>query len=115
MDWFYTVVGIIGALGLLAFMFKMPYLLDNIHLAREAADIRPYKEYETPSIIARDWHNSKFNGVCGKCGMDDCPILVNRYDSWSFYIGPPKCKWCAELDNINRHLATHGVRRLKKV
>lgn len=118
MDWFFYIVGGIGALGLLAFMFRMPYLLNNIRTSAEIVDLKPYEEYESAAVINERWHDEQRIGwPCNYCGMDDCPIVLGHPgldNSFFIRLGGPKCKWCAELSNINYHLATHGVRRLKK-
>jgi hypothetical protein len=123
MDWFYPVVGTIGALGLLAFMAWMPYLLKNYRYRSDNVEyvaVKPYKEYSTADAINRYWMAEDRIGVkCQYCGMDDCPIVLRHplldQDLWGFSLGGPKCKWCVELHNINYHLSTNGVRRLRKV
>ena len=66
-----------------------------------------YEEYETAARIAEIWNDGNAVGLCEFCGMDDAPI----FKLWD---GKHKCKWCAELNNLNYHLEHHGVRRLRK-
>jgi|KBSMisStaDraftv2_1062788.scaffolds.fasta_scaffold144966_1 hypothetical protein len=67
-----------------------------------------YKQYETAPSIDKKWSDSKLVDVCNKCGMDDAEIVIVGDTTGN------KCKWCAELDNINYHLKYNGVRRFRK-
>jgi len=70
-----------------------------------------YKQYETAPSIDAKWHDMSLVGLCGYCGMDDSPIVIGDPD---FDTHNAKCKWCAELDNLNYHLKFNGIRRWKK-
>lgn len=81
-------------------------------------EIGPYQEYETAPSINERWQDEERIGwPCNYCGLDDCSIVTGHPvldDAFFISISGPKCKWCAELHNINMHLATHGVRRWQK-
>lgn len=70
----------------------------------------PYVEYSTAPSIADLWYDHTVVGRCGRCGMDDSPIVVGNQPSHYMYVSP-KCKWCAERDNLNYHLKHNGSRR----
>lgn len=83
---------------------------DNFKRRQEPEIVVPpekYVQYETANIIDAHWHDEKRIDRCEKCGMDDAPIVIGHTNRKR-----KKCKWCAELDSINFHLAHHGVRRL---
>lgn len=65
-----------------------------------------YKEYETAPAIADKWHDNSVIGLCHGCKMPDVPLVLVAQDSSS----SNKCKWCAELDNLNYHLKYNGER-----
>lgn len=70
--------------------------------------IGEYQQYETADSIDCLWHDYSLVGECGFCGCDDAPIVIK-----SDPCRKAKCKWCAELDNLNYHLRHNGVRRLR--
>lgn len=74
-----------------------------------------YVEYETPSVINERWANEALVGMCERCGMDDCPIVVNHPNDkenrqhilmlgGTVLNADALCKWCAELDRLGLHL-----------
>jgi len=68
-----------------------------------------YKEYSTAQQIDEKWMDANLIGrKCFFCGCSDAQIVMETY------IGQPKCKWCAEFDNICYHLKMNGVRRFEK-
>jgi hypothetical protein len=67
----------------------------------------PYPEYETPANINNRWGKTPEAKIpCDFCGMDDEPIFR--------YMHNKRCKWCAELYELTKHLKKHGRRRLTK-
>lgn len=73
---------------------------------------KEYVEYESARLLARLWNDPDAIGECSTCGMDDAPILTNKWTSKFVVV---ECKWCRELNDLNYHLEHKGTRRLRKV
>lgn len=77
-----------------------------LNLKRPEPEVKEYVEYSTASLIALQWYDQESIGIeCGYCGCSDAPIVFRN---------TPKCKWCAEFDNITYHLKHNGTRRFEK-
>lgn len=69
-----------------------------------------YKEFSSTWQVSLIWNDKDAVGHCSRCGMEDAPIIEPMA---LLEDRGPRCKWCAELEDITRHLELFGVRRLK--
>lgn len=94
--------------------FILWWLMPELKIALKPKEFPEYKQYETAKSIDERWSNEALIGECNVCGCDDCPIVIGGSDGFGISLSGPKCKWCAERDNLIYHLSTNGTRRFKK-
>ena len=65
-----------------------------------------YKEFSSSNKQAEIRQEPKKNHTpCKRCGMDDQP-LMKVFNIWGYEL---ICKWCAELMEVNNHLALNEM------